>query len=60
MEKAVNKAGRLSQIESLLLAYPEGLSQAEIARRLGVHRSTIHRYLPTCPGTAFMRPRTAG
>ncbi len=46
MERAVNKAARLSQIESLLLAHPEGLSQAEIARRTGVHRSTIHRYLP--------------
>ncbi len=46
MERAVSKAERLSQIESLLLAHPEGLSQAEIARRLGVHRSTINRYLP--------------
>ncbi|MCX7855958.1 MAG: WYL domain-containing transcriptional regulator [Anaerolineae bacterium] len=46
MEKASNKMGRLSQIESLLLAHPEGLSQAEIARRTGVHRSTINRYLP--------------
>lgn len=30
----------------LLLAHPEGLTQAEIARRLGVNRSTVHRCLP--------------
>jgi CRISPR-associated endonuclease/helicase Cas3 len=46
MERASNKAERLLQIEALLLAHPEGLTQAEIARRLGVNRSTIHRYLP--------------
>jgi len=46
MERATNKAERLLQIEALLLAHPEGLSQAEIARRLGVNRSTITRYLP--------------
>jgi len=46
MERATNKAERLLQIEALLLAYPEGLTQAEIARKLSVNRSTIHRYLP--------------
>jgi CRISPR-associated endonuclease/helicase Cas3 len=46
MERAVTKAERLLQIEALLLAHPEGLTQAEIARKLGVHRSTIYRYLP--------------
>ncbi|MCP4543518.1 MAG: WYL domain-containing transcriptional regulator [Chloroflexi bacterium] len=46
MERASNKAERWLQIEALLLAYPEGLTQAEIARRLGVNRSTIYRYLP--------------
>lgn len=46
MERAANKAERLLQIEALLLAHPEGLTQAEIARRLGVNRSTIHRSLP--------------
>jgi CRISPR-associated endonuclease/helicase Cas3 len=45
MEDASTKTERLSQIEALLLAHPEGLSQAEIARRLRVHRSTIYRYL---------------
>lgn len=43
--RAENKSMRLSQIEVLLIDHPEGLSQAEIARRLGVHRSTILRNL---------------
>ncbi|MEA3339860.1 MAG: HTH domain-containing protein, partial [Chloroflexota bacterium] len=46
MKRATNKAERLLQIEALLLAHPEGLTQAEIARRLKVNRSTIYRYLP--------------
>ena len=46
MERAAGKAERLLQIEALLLEYPDGLSQAEIARRVGVNRSTIYRYLP--------------
>lgn len=45
MLRTENKSARLSQIEALLLDHPEGLSQAEIARRLGVHRSTILRNL---------------
>ena len=45
MNRAVNKSIRLSQIEALLLANPEGLTQADIADRLGVHRSTIMRNL---------------
>jgi CRISPR-associated endonuclease/helicase Cas3 len=45
MERAVNKAERLRQMETLLLAHPEGLRPAEIARRLGVHRSTVGRDL---------------
>ena len=44
-ERAANKADRLLRLEQLLLHHPEGLTQAEIARRLGVHRSTIHRDL---------------
>lgn len=39
----VSRADRLSQIEQLLLAHPEGLHRADIARRLGVHRSAITR-----------------
>jgi CRISPR-associated endonuclease/helicase Cas3 len=46
MSRAENKASRLLQIETLLLAHPEGMTQAQIARRLGVNRSTIYRYLP--------------
>ena len=46
MTKSETKAQRILQIEALLLAHPEGLSQSEIARRLDVNRSTVHRYLP--------------
>jgi len=55
MERATGKAERLLQIEALLLEHPEGLSQAEIARRIGVNRSTVYRYLPdlTWPLTAI-------
>ncbi len=49
MSRAENKAERLIAIEALLLAHPEGLTQAEIARRLGVNRSTISRYLRDMP-----------
>ncbi len=41
-----NKAERLLQIEALLLTHPEGLAQADVARHLGVNRSTVCRYLP--------------
>jgi CRISPR-associated endonuclease/helicase Cas3 len=43
MEHAAGKADRLLQLEYLLLAHPQGLHRAEIARRLGVHRSTVGR-----------------
>ena len=39
------KGERVAQIELLLHSHPEGLRRAEIARRLGVHRSTISRYI---------------
>lgn len=45
LTRTQGKSTRLDQIELLLLAYPDGLTQAEIARRCGVHRSTIHRTL---------------
>jgi predicted DNA-binding transcriptional regulator YafY len=45
MGRIQNKAARLQAIEHLLLAHPEGLRQSELARRLGVNRSTISRNL---------------
>jgi CRISPR-associated endonuclease/helicase Cas3 len=45
MERSDSKAERLLQLEQLLLAFPEGLRKAEIARRLGVHRATVGRYI---------------
>jgi predicted DNA-binding transcriptional regulator YafY len=39
----------MQEIEYLLLAHPEGLTATEIARRLGVNRSTIHRYQYSMP-----------
>ena len=49
MNPSERKAERLLQNEALLLAHPEGLTQAEIARRLKVERSTISRYVPYLP-----------
>ena len=45
MNRAQEKSQRLLQIEKLLWAHPEGLTQSEIARRIHVNRSTISRYL---------------
>ncbi|MEW6083895.1 MAG: CRISPR-associated helicase Cas3' [Chloroflexota bacterium] len=45
MSRAENKTERLLQMEALLLSNPQGLTQAEMARRLGVDRSVIHRNL---------------
>jgi CRISPR-associated endonuclease/helicase Cas3 len=45
MEAAENKSERLVQLEYLLLAHPQGLHRAEIARKLSVNRSTIGRYI---------------
>ena len=45
MNRIENKSTRLAQIETLLMDHPEGLTQADLARRLGVHRSTILRNL---------------
>jgi CRISPR-associated endonuclease/helicase Cas3 len=49
MSRADNKADRLLQIEALLLVHPEGLTQAEIARRVDVNRSTVNRYFRDMP-----------
>ena len=56
MKRAANKAERLLQIEQLLLAHPEGLTQAELARRLGVDRSTILRNLADAPKHIYEEP----
>jgi CRISPR-associated endonuclease/helicase Cas3 len=45
MESALNKSERLAQLEQLLIAHPQGLKRADIARRLGVNRSTVGRYI---------------
>ena len=39
------KGERVAQLDLLLHSHPEGLRRSEIARRLGVHRSTISRYV---------------
>jgi CRISPR-associated endonuclease/helicase Cas3 len=49
MNRAATKTERIHQLEALLLAHPEGMSQAEIARCQGVHRSTVLRMLPDLP-----------
>lgn len=55
MNPSVKKAGRLLQVEALLLAnYPNAMTQAEVARRLGVDRSTINRYLTDLPDSIYM------
>lgn len=43
--KVCMKGERVAQLELLLRSHPEGMRRAEIARRLGVHRSTISRYV---------------
>ncbi len=45
MEAAEYKSARLLQLKELLLAHPQGMTKAEIARRLNVHRSTAGRYV---------------
>ena len=45
MQHGSTRARRLIQLEHLLLAHPEGLTPAEAARRLNVHRSTAGRDL---------------
>ena len=45
MQSRGKKSERLSQLELLLVTHPEGMRRAEIARRLGVHRATIGRYI---------------
>lgn len=44
-ERFETKLEQLDRLKEILLAHPEGLHKAELARRLGVHRSTIPNYL---------------
>ena len=44
-ERLDKKLDKLDELEFLLLSHPEGLTKAEIARRLGVHRSTAAEYI---------------
>ncbi len=39
------KGERVAQLELILKSHPEGLRKSDIARRIGVHRSTIGRYI---------------
>lgn len=45
VERFKKKLERYEQFKSLMLAYPNGLTKAEIARKLGVHRSTAADYI---------------
>ena len=45
MKRAEGKAVRINQIEMLLWSHPEGLTRTEVARRIGVHRSVITKYV---------------
>lgn len=45
MTRAENKTQRLLQMEQLLLSHPHGLTQSEMARKLGVRRDVVHRNL---------------
>ncbi|MFW5941888.1 MAG: helix-turn-helix transcriptional regulator [Chloroflexota bacterium] len=40
-----SKLKQLDRLKEILLAHPQGLRKAELARRLGVHRSTVSGYL---------------
>ena len=45
MNRSKNVA-RLRRLEQLLREHPKGMKQSEIARSLGLHRSTVMRDLP--------------
>lgn len=45
MNRSEGKADRFLQLEGILVAFPDGIRKAEIARRLGIHRSTAGRYV---------------
>lgn len=39
------KGDRIAQLELILRSHPEGMRKSEIARRMGIHRSTVGRYI---------------
>ena len=41
----------IDQITAVLATHPEGIRRADIARALGVHRSTVTRMLPKLEGS---------
>ncbi|HDQ71119.1 MAG TPA: HTH domain-containing protein [Chloroflexi bacterium] len=55
MGRKPNQA-RLDQYEELVPEYPEAVRQSQLARQLGVRRSTVQRDLPTLEdlGTLLM------
>ena len=55
MGRRPNQA-RLSRYEELVPEYPEGIRPSQLARRLGVPRSTVQRDLPALEerGTLLM------
>jgi DNA-binding IclR family transcriptional regulator len=48
--------GRLNRYEELVPEHPDGVRPSQLARSLGVHRSTVMRDLPTLEqrGTLLM------
>jgi DNA-binding IclR family transcriptional regulator len=48
--------GRLDRYEGLIPEHPDGVRPAQLARALGVHRSTVQRDLPALEerGTLLM------
>lgn len=56
MEPATSKSERLGQLEQILLAYPDGRRKAELARQIGVNRSTIGRYIDELSSGKFPLP----
>ncbi len=57
-ERLYKKFDRVAQLKHLLLENPNGLTKAEIARRLGVHRSTAAEYIDdlTLQGVPIYEP----
>jgi CRISPR-associated endonuclease/helicase Cas3 len=57
MNRIENKTARLSQLEAILMAHPEGMTQSQLARKLGVHRSTILRNLADLTAPVYEQDR---